>query len=509
MNYDAIARLVERAMQGDSDAFTDLYDLFSKSVYYMALRLTKNEDDANDVVQDTMLELYESLHSIKDCKAIGAFIKKIAFRQCTRIMRDKKKRQSFESDAESSLLLLEDLDEEFLPEKYVDQKEQREYMISIIDKLSDPLRTVTMLYYYDRYSISHIANILKLDEGTVRTRMSRARTALKKEIQISKHELIRSIAPIPVLTRIFQTHADEVFTTERSISLWQNIASKLGYSPETIERTTAIIAGSATAAGAATAVSTTATSAVISSLLSSTVASATLIGATCLAAAITATTMLYHSDIETPRLANAVAVFSQNADPYEGINHSNTVDDIASPELPQDSPYVSTPFNNQEVLDVSGEIVSEDHYQTNNTPTQALAGRHNNYQANGIVTEWQSSFPLPQTTIIREEGAYYILSNPNVPLAPPTLPIQLPQLAANLPQITVANSTLTFTAGEAVTEAEILQHAGITANGQQQAVVLYLNEVDFNTPSKYAVLVQLIDNATVLSQRVIFIQITK
>jgi len=510
MKAEALARLVERAKQGDDEAFTDLYDAFSKSVYYFALRLTKNEEDANDVVQDTMLALYQSLHSIEHTVTIAAFIKKIALHQCTRLLR-KRKETVCESQLDYNSHLFEELDAEFIPEKYVDLKERQEYIVNLVDSLSEPLREVVMLFYYHHHSIAHISKLLKINESTIRTRLTRARATLKEKVQANKQDLMQSVMPVPVLTRILHAHADDVFTTELSVSIWQNIATKLGYSPEAIERTTAILvagtsaaAGTAAIAGAGAATTGAATTAVaaIKAIASSSAAYATFIGTACLATAIGGATLLYQTtDIHVPFIAGAVAAFSQTQTSDSTTDQSQDIMpdvhiigyDTATPQ--QYLPYEST-VNHEES---SASIADAPAYQARNMPAQ-------NVRRQRSITPWQGETSSSQTTIIREEGRYYILTNPDVPLAPPHLPP--PQETLNPSPIIVDNNQLTIAVGTAITEEQILQLSGInTTSGRGQATVSYLENVDFNTPDTYAVLAQVVDGEVVLFQRVVIVEI--
>jgi len=249
MKHEEMARLVERAKQGDEVAFVQIYNEFSKSVYYTGLRITKNEEDAKDIVQETMMILHENLHSIKNPKALVAYVNKVASIRCMRLLRSRRPEQ-IDDDFELMLQNTKEDNDEFIPEEYLEKKERREYIISCVDTLSDSQRAVTMLYYFNQLPVKQITEILEVSEAAVENRLSRARAALRAKLQTTDiKERMMSIMPLPILTRIFQTNADEVFTAEMSADIWQKIAESLKYSGEAIAATTAAVTVTSTVMG--------------------------------------------------------------------------------------------------------------------------------------------------------------------------------------------------------------------------------------------------------------------
>ena len=181
MDYDELAGLVERARQGDGEAFAQLYDIFAKPTYYIALRIVKNELDAEDVVQETMMKLHANLESIKDAQAIVSYVNTIATRLCLVVL-SRNKPELIERDSEFALSNLIDENEEIIPEEYAEQKEQRDHIVSLISELSEAQRVVVVLYYYRQLPIKEIADTLEIDETAVKMRLSRARAILKEKL---------------------------------------------------------------------------------------------------------------------------------------------------------------------------------------------------------------------------------------------------------------------------------------------------------------------------------------
>lgn len=97
---DMLVRMVEHAKQGDEDAFGYIYERFSKVAYYIGLRMTKNNEDANDVMQEVMIKLQQNLHMIENPHAIGAYVNKIAVNYCLDFLRKNKRLQVYDNSEE-------------------------------------------------------------------------------------------------------------------------------------------------------------------------------------------------------------------------------------------------------------------------------------------------------------------------------------------------------------------------------------------------------------------------
>lgn len=183
-DYKGIARLVTRAQEGDQAAFSKLYEQFQLQFYYLALKLVKNPSDAADMVQDAMLDLYLNLEKIEDPMAFTAFAKQVITRKCLHFLNSRKEQVHRDSVEEEPDGLVEDID--FLPEESLENQEMREEILNIIDNLPDKLRVVIILFYYQQLSMAEIGTALDLSVKNVSVRLSRARAAMKKQLE-SKH----------------------------------------------------------------------------------------------------------------------------------------------------------------------------------------------------------------------------------------------------------------------------------------------------------------------------------
>ncbi|MCL2840886.1 MAG: sigma-70 family RNA polymerase sigma factor [Defluviitaleaceae bacterium] len=536
MDYQMLASLVELAKQGDYEAFAQVYEALSKPVYYASLRITKNEEDAHDVVQETMITLYKHLYTLEDSKAVVAYVNRVAYHHCMHILRKKKHIDDY---VEPDMKNMVSEDEEFLPETYLETKEQRNYLVAYIDALSEPYRIVILMFYYSGFSISQIAKTLGVNEGTVKTRLSRARATLKKKLDADKKDL-RCIVPIPVLTRVLQAHADEIFTTEVSIALWQSIATKLGLPADVIAKTTSTITPSQPeTVTATTAVST--TSATIPALLAT----------TCIIAAVGGGLLLLHQNAESSPMTTISSPIYESSitQPsrqvyehymiYEDIplTSDSVTWDTARPEADHQYhtalPIVSENTSVEYVMEIAHPIIYDDevflHFDNTTVDLDVIIDGDE-----GMTFEQYYSQQVPDAGLEAYEPEVsheYLYENlisdtleaPEITQVPPLPPdmseesenTYYPEISPPIrhapPQVTTFEGVLQYPVGMVVTAQQILQDTGISLSHESGRVfdfnIAHLDLVDFNTPNRYVVHAQVLEDGAVVVQLVVIIEV--
>jgi len=325
MEYEKLAELLELAKQGDEDAFTQIYYKLSKTVYYMSMRIIKNEQDADDMAQEVMTTLYTNLHNIKNPKALVAYVNRITSYRCADFLR-KNSRAQMVHDPEQELLNLINENEEFIPEDYLLKKEKREYIVGLIDELSDDHRTVITLFYYNKLSINQIVDLIKSNEATIKKRLSRARNVLKEKMLAGMKGMVFAGAPVVSLSRLLEMDATETFTTEISAKIWQKVAENIGYSPAIIAATmSTATTGTAVVAPAA---ATTVTSAITAAIAASPALKVAVVAAVA-APVITASVYINEHIITPMRETRQQSVVEQYVDESPAFSDSD-VDIIPS-----------------------------------------------------------------------------------------------------------------------------------------------------------------------------------
>lgn len=199
INKEDIVLYVNNFKKGDRDAFLKLYLDNVNQVYYVCLRLLKNEDDAKDITQETFVTAMEKIDTLNQPESFSTWVNHIAVNKCKNLLQRNSnviKSDLYDNDVEETL---EEMNEDFIPESYIQNKEQREIIMDIIEnKLSDVQRVVILLYYYEKMSVSEIAGILECSEGTVKSRLNSARAIIKKAIEHKEKQGISILGMVPL-----------------------------------------------------------------------------------------------------------------------------------------------------------------------------------------------------------------------------------------------------------------------------------------------------------------------
>ena len=128
MEQKELMETVLAARAGDSQACGRLYEAFRDMVYSIALRETKSPSLAEDIVQETFLEMMGSIHALREPEAFPAWLKAIACHQCTRYYKRKETRHELTVDTPENLEILNSLQENrsaHLPEEAADRSSLR------------------------------------------------------------------------------------------------------------------------------------------------------------------------------------------------------------------------------------------------------------------------------------------------------------------------------------------------------------------------------------------------
>ena len=178
--------LIERCKRGDLAAFNDLVRKYEKQVYNFAYRLTSNYDDANDVAQDAFLRVFNAIGSFRGDASFSTWL----FRITTNVFLDERKRSK--AHPHSSLDEYLELDETSVarqiedpsptPDAVLEENERAQILQSAIGDLPEYQRAMVMLYHGQQKSYEEIAEIMDLPIGTVKSRLNRARLALKEKL---------------------------------------------------------------------------------------------------------------------------------------------------------------------------------------------------------------------------------------------------------------------------------------------------------------------------------------
>ncbi|MBQ2154581.1 MAG: sigma-70 family RNA polymerase sigma factor [Oscillospiraceae bacterium] len=191
--------VIEQVLAGDNDAFGILVERYQTKIYNLALRMCGNEDDAFDLAQESFLRAWRNLGSFQFESAFSTWLFRLCSNICLDFLRAKKRRAAVSltmTDDEGEENQLEVPDPGKTPEEAVFAAEDRELLTRALNELPADQREILTLRAIDDLSYSEIARILNLQEGTVKSRLSRARTALRKKLlQIGNKTKTESSVP--------------------------------------------------------------------------------------------------------------------------------------------------------------------------------------------------------------------------------------------------------------------------------------------------------------------------
>lgn len=193
--------LIDRAINSDQTAITQLYDMTKDNVYYTIKTMISDEDTAQDLTQDTFLKAMKNLGQLNKPAAFRGWIKKSARNMTIDVLRKRKVisfSQMVSADSDEAIEF-EDDRQENLPEAVIDRKETARLIGEILGTLSPEQRVVTELFYYETLSVKEIAGELGISENTVKSRLKYARNKIEigvKELE-KKGTKLYSLAPIP------------------------------------------------------------------------------------------------------------------------------------------------------------------------------------------------------------------------------------------------------------------------------------------------------------------------
>ena len=164
--------LVERCKTNDRKAQMKLYRQYSEGMFCVAMRFLKNEDDAEDVMQEAFVKAFQKLDQFRGEVTFGAWLKRIVINKCLDYLKAGKMR--YAEIQENTLHIVEDEDWS------VDSAITIEDVKTAMEHLPDKYRSVVQLYLIEGYDHQEISQILELREATSRTRLLRGKGFLKE-----------------------------------------------------------------------------------------------------------------------------------------------------------------------------------------------------------------------------------------------------------------------------------------------------------------------------------------
>jgi len=178
-------KVIDRALHGDSKAYTELLTRYRDSVYYVMLRMVNNPSDAEDLTIEAFGKAFHNLAKYVPSHAFSTWLFRIATNNCIDFMRKKSQspRPFDQDDGEEDEMEATIASDTRAPDELLMDRETAARLNRIVKSLKPRYRRLIELRYFEDYSYEDIANELSLPIGTVKARLFRAKVLILNMVQ--------------------------------------------------------------------------------------------------------------------------------------------------------------------------------------------------------------------------------------------------------------------------------------------------------------------------------------
>lgn len=177
---------IEKAKAGDIRAFEELMEEHQKAIYNVAYRIVGNYDDASDVAQDAMIKIFKNLSYFEERSKFTTWMYRIVTNTALDFLKKNRRNKVISIDetisGEENDYGKQLASDEATPQELVEQDERKQAVLKALYKLTPEHRAVLVLRDINGLSYDEIANVLMCSEGTVKSRINRARKSLRETL---------------------------------------------------------------------------------------------------------------------------------------------------------------------------------------------------------------------------------------------------------------------------------------------------------------------------------------
>lgn len=171
--------LITKVLAGNNSVYTDLVKRHQRFVFTLALRFTKNREDAEEIAQDCFIKAYRALGTFKQNAKFSTWLYTITYTTAMSFLRKKRLNTSSIDDDENVLQIASsDFDENI-----VEKKSAHAYLAQAITMLLPDDAAIITLFYNGEQSLEEIGTALNMEKNTIKVKLHRARIRLKEKLQ--------------------------------------------------------------------------------------------------------------------------------------------------------------------------------------------------------------------------------------------------------------------------------------------------------------------------------------
>jgi RNA polymerase sigma-70 factor (ECF subfamily) len=186
--------LICQVQNNNKNAFKTLFGNYKKKVYGTAFLILKDYQLAEDVVQETFLQVYLKIYKLSDPLAFEGWLYKITVNLCFEAIKKSKKLKLSSLEEYSELQMRSTLIDYNTPEEAAIVKDLHQQILRCVYSLSPQYAAVLVLYYYDNFNIREISEIVSCSEGSVKVKLFRGRKSLEKLLTKEHKDILDTMA---------------------------------------------------------------------------------------------------------------------------------------------------------------------------------------------------------------------------------------------------------------------------------------------------------------------------
>ena len=253
---------VQKAMKGDQEAYTYLYEKTYTKCFYLARKFLNSEHTAQDIVQDAYVKAFKSLDTLEDPEKFPSWVGTIVSNLSKNELKRRKVTLFSETENEDG----QDISDTFVddrvsvqPEVVMDQNETTRLMKEIIDTLTDEQRICVTMFYMEQMSVKEMASVLEVSENTVKSRLNYGRQKIKDKVLDleKKGTKLYGLAPIPFFLLLLKedvkaAQATQIPSMSAAVSSATKVVTTAAGTGSTVAGTTAATVAAGAGKGIAT-----------------------------------------------------------------------------------------------------------------------------------------------------------------------------------------------------------------------------------------------------------------
>lgn len=186
-------QLIDRAVNGDDDAYAQLFQRYKKAVYHVVLKMVRNIDDADDLTIEAFAKAFRGLHRFKKDYTFSTWLFRIATNNTIDYIRKKRLNTlSIENtyrDDDGVSVSIDVEDENNDPQEETIRAQKAELLLLFVDKLPGKYQKLVRLRYYEELSYEEIADRIEAPLGTVKAQLHRARELMYEMVKNKREHL--------------------------------------------------------------------------------------------------------------------------------------------------------------------------------------------------------------------------------------------------------------------------------------------------------------------------------